>query len=138
MNPNGNHWNFIHVKVQAKRLALWLWDSLGLQASNAKYLAAAETFVKDALTREESAGRIAADQSRHNSRESLDRSEDLPRQRNGYDCGIFMLISMSLVPNGLRLSREAYSQGTLTLRWARKRLAERIWTMGVNGEATRW
>ena len=59
-NPNGNHWNFIRVRVQAKKIELW--DSLGLQTSNATYLAAAERFVKDTLTREESAGRTAAGQ----------------------------------------------------------------------------
>ena len=31
VNPDGNHWNFIHVRVQEKRIELW--DSLGLQAS---------------------------------------------------------------------------------------------------------
>ena len=44
VNPNGNHWNFIHVRVQEKHLELW--DSLGLQASNSKYLAAAEKLSK--------------------------------------------------------------------------------------------
>ena len=39
-----------------------LSDSLGLQASIAKYLAAAEKFFKDAKSREESAGRTAVDQ----------------------------------------------------------------------------
>ena len=109
MNPDGNHWNFIHVRTQEKRIELW--DSQGLQASNVKYLAAAEKFIKDALTREEPDGRIAADRSRHIGRESVDRSGDSPRQGNEYDCRIFMLISMSLVRNGLRLSREAYTQG---------------------------
>ena len=37
----------------------------GLQASNSKYLAATERFVKDALTREMSTGRMAANHSRH-------------------------------------------------------------------------
>ena len=36
------------------------------------------------------------------------------------------------------MSKEAYTQGTLTLRRARKRLAERIWAMGVNSKVTRW
>ena len=136
VNPNGNHWNFIWVRVQAKRIEMR--DSLGPQASNAKYLATAEKFVKDALARKQSAGRITADQSRHVGWESLDRFGDSPRQGNESDCGIFMLTSMSLVRNGLRLSRDAYTQGTLTLRWARKGLAERIWAVGVNSEATRW
>ena len=115
-----------------------LWDLLGPQASNPKHLTAAEKVVKDALAREESAGRITADQSRRVGWKSLDRSVDSPRQGNGYDCGIFMLTSMRLICNGLRLSKEACTQGTLTLRRARNRLAERIWAMGVHSEATRW
>ena len=86
-----------------------LSDSLGLQASIAKYLAAAEKFVKDALCSEELAGRTVIDHGRYIGWESLDRSGDLPRQGNGHDCGIFMLTSMSLVRSGLRLSKEAYS-----------------------------
>ena len=46
--------------------------------------------------------------------------------------------SMCLVPNGLRLSREAYMQGTLALWRTRKRLATLIWEIGVNSEAKRW
>ena len=110
--------------MQEKRIELW--DSLGPKASNAKYLTAAEQFAKDALAREETAGRITADQSRRVGWKSLDRSVDSPRQGNGYDCGIFMLTSMRLICNGLRLSKEACTQGTLTLRRAMKRLVERI------------
>ena len=131
VSPGGNHWNFIRVRVQAKRIELW--DSLRPQTSNAKYLVVAEKFVKDALDREELAGRITANQSRHTGWESLDRSGDSPRQGNGCNCGIFMLTSMSLVRNGLCLSKEAYTQGTLTLRRTRKRLAERI-LMGNGGQ----
>ena len=49
-----------------------------------------------------------------------------------------MLTSMSLVRIGLRLSKEAYTQGTLTLRRTRKRLAEHVWAMEVNSKDTRW
>ena len=63
VNSNGNHWNFIHVRMQTKMIELW--DSMGLQMSNVTYLTAAERFVKDTTTREEPAGRIAADQRRH-------------------------------------------------------------------------
>ena len=61
VNTNGNHWNFIWVKMQPKRIELW--DSLGPQVSNANHPTAGEKFVKDALAREESAGWITADQS---------------------------------------------------------------------------
>ena len=136
MNPNGNHWNFIHVKMQEKQIELW--DLLGLRASNAKYLAATEKFVKDALIRETMTGGTGDNHSRQWGWESTDRSRDSPRQGNGYDCGIFTLTSMCLIRNGLRLSREAYTQGTITLKRARRRLAARIWEMGVNSGATRW
>ena len=85
-----------------------------------------------------STGRMAADHSRHLGWESIDRSGDSPRQRNGHNCGIFTLKSMCLIRNGLRLSREAYTQGNLTLRRTRKRLTARIWEMGVNSGAARW
>ena len=80
---------------------------LGLQASNSKYLAATDKFVKDTLIREAMTGRTAADHSRQLGWESADRLGDSPRQRNGHDCGIFTLTSMCLIHNGLQLSREA-------------------------------
>ena len=115
-----------------------LWDSMGLRPSNEKYLLAAERFIKDAMDREEVADRGPAGQGGQEGWEKLDRSLDSPRQGNGFDCGIFTLTSMCLVRNGLQLSKEAYTQGTLTLRRARRRLAERIWGMGVNSETARW
>ena len=84
-----------------------MWDSLGSEANNAKILTAAEQFVKDALAREETAGRITSDQSRRVGWKSLNRSGDLSRQGNGFDYGIFTLTSMSLIRNSLRLSKEA-------------------------------
>ena len=103
VNPDGNHWNFIHVKMQEKRIELW--DSLGLRASNSKYLAATEKFVKDALISEAMTGRTAANHNRHSGWESTDRSGDSPRQEIKHDCGIFTLTSMCLIRDGLRLSR---------------------------------
>ena len=136
INPGGNHWNFIQVGVQEKQVELW--DSMGLRPSNEKYLLAAERFIKDAIAREEAADRGATSQGGQEGWQKLDRSLDSPRQGNGFDCGIFTLTSMCLVRNGLRLTKEAYTQGTLTLRRARRRLAERIWGMGVNSETARW
>ena len=136
INPGGNHWNFIRVGVQEKQVELW--DSMGLRPSNEKYLLAAERFIKDAIAREEAADRGATSHGGQEGWQKLDKSLDSPRQGNGFDCGIFTLTSMCLVRNGLQLSKEAYTQGTLTLRRARRRLAERIWGMGVNSETARW
>ena len=67
-----------------------------------------------------------------------DRPGNSSWQSNGCDCGIFVLTSMSLVCNGLPLSKEVYTQGTLTLQRTRKGPAKRIWVAGINNEATRW
>ena len=77
VNPNGNHWNFIHVKMQEKQIKLW--DSLGLRASNAKYLAATEKFVKEALIRETMTGGTGDNHSRQWGWESTDRSRGSSR-----------------------------------------------------------
>merc|ERR1711966_106303 len=70
VNPNGNHWNFIHVKMQEKQIELW--DLLGLRGSNAKCLAATEKFVKDALHRETRTGGTGDNHSRQLGWESTD------------------------------------------------------------------
>ena len=68
----------------------------------------------------------------------VDMSHHSPQQTNGCDCGVFTLTSMDLLQNGLQLTREAYSQGTLARRGARRRLAKRIWEEGAGVEGARW
>ena len=57
---------------------------------------------------------------------ATDESETSPRQENGHDCGMFTLILMSLLQNGLRLRNNAYVQGSLSHRGLHKELA---WTI---------
>ena len=67
-----------------------------------------------------------------------DESDRSPLQDNGYDCGIFMLISMGLLQNGHNLSRDSYKQSTLRLRSARRKLAWTIWKAGLGDDEIRW
>ena len=62
VNFNSNHWNFIRVRIQNKRIELW--DYMGLNTSNATYLKAIERLVKDTIVGEVSDGRAIADQGR--------------------------------------------------------------------------
>ena len=39
---------------------------------------------------------------------TTDQSGNIPRHGNGYDCGIFTLISMTLLQNGNRLRKKIY------------------------------
>ena len=45
---------------------------------------------------------------------------------------------MGLLRNGLRLIKDAYSQGTLVLRYLRRRLARRLWEADIGKENARW
>ena len=45
---------------------------------------------------------------------------------------------MGLLRNGLRLSKEAYSQGTIVLRDSRRGLAQRLWEAGIGAVDARW
>ena len=112
---------------------------MALRASNAKFLRATESFVKDVMTREASGGRVSNGQSRREGWWSFDNSGDSPRQGNGGDCGLFTLTSMCLVRNGICLLKKSmYTQGTPTLQRSRRRLAGNILAAGINGEAARW
>ena len=64
----------------------------------------------------------------------------MPRQSNGYDCGVFMLTCMSLVCNGLCLSKEAYTLHTRHSHATTDKETPGVTYMGngVNSKATRW
>ena len=51
---------------------------------------------------------------------------------------MFNLTSRSLPRNGLQVTREAYTQGNLTLRESRRRLARRVWETGIGEENVLW
>ena len=86
-----------------------LWDSLGEQASNGKFLKTAERFINSIMSRETTEGRATEGAQLQQGWSRKDTSRDSPRQTNGHDCGVFTLTSMGLLRNGLQLTKEAYS-----------------------------
>ena len=56
-----------------------------------------------------------------------DLSHTSPCQRNGYDCWIFMLLSMALCAQGVTLRQSSYTQELVDGRNIRKRLAHVAW-----------
>ena len=77
LNPIGNHWNFIRVRMQTKRIELW--DFMRLRTSNTTYSKATKRFVKDVMAREVSTGRAITDQGRQEGWQYSDMSRDSPR-----------------------------------------------------------
>ena len=111
INVNNVHWIFIRVAMMNKTIQLF--NSQGMNNENKKYLQATEHYMYEALTKDQGTGRQNfADWTEAWS--STDKSVNSPKQGNGYDCGIFTVISMSLLRNGhrLRSSKTLYITGT--------------------------
>ena len=116
---------------------MFLFDSLGKQQSNNHYIEETMRYVYDALFKDLTEDRPSfADWSQDWT--ARDESGRSPLQDNGYDCGIFMLISIGLLRNGHTLSRDSYKQSTLRLRYARRKLAWTIWRTGLGDDEIRW
>ena len=120
INVNNAHWIFIQVDFKAK--TTHLYDSLGKQQSNDHYLEETLRYIYDATYKDSPQNKPTLDDWRQDWSVS-DESDRSPRQDNGYDCGMFMLISMGLLRNGHNLSRDSYRQSTLRLRSSRRKLA---------------
>ena len=105
ISVNNAHWIFIKVDFRAK--TVHLYDSLGNQQSNSHYLEETTRYIYDTTYKDSPQNRPTLDTWRREwtASNKLDRS---PRQDNGYDCGMFMLISMGLLRNGHNLSRDSY------------------------------
>ena len=69
---------------------------------------------------------------------STEKSVNSPTQGNEYDCGIFTLISTSLLRNGHRLRRNSYVQESLYHRNLRKKLVWTIWKAGLGNNVVHW
>ena len=135
INVNNAHWIF--TQVNFRRKTVYLFDSMGKQQSNNHYIKETMRYVYDALFKELTEDRPSfADWSQDWT--ARDESSRSPLQDNGYDCGIFMLISMGLLRNGHNLSRDSYKQSTLRLRLARRKLAWTIWKAGLGVDEIRW
>ena len=135
INVNNVHWIFIQVDFKAK--TIHLYDSLGKQQSNDHYLEETIRYIYDATYKDSPQNKPTLDDWRQDWSTS-DKSDRSPRQDNGYDCGMFMLISMGLLRNGHNLSRDSYRQSTLCLRSSRRKLAWTIWKAGLGDEEIRW
>ena len=117
--------------------AIELYDSMGKRQSNDHYLEHTMRYIYGTLFKHAGEDKPAfAYWSQDWS--ASDESDRSPLQDNGYDCGMFTLISMGLLRNGHRLNRSSYRQSTLRMRLSRRKLAWTIWKAGLEDEDIRW
>ena len=124
INKDNSHWVFIRVNFPTK--TIHLYDSLRLDHSNSVYLTTMKHYLYAEYQRLHP-GQNVGFQQWAQQWTSVDRSDDCPRQENGDDCGVFMILSMALLAQGIRLSASTYSQATVDDRQIRRRIAHIAW-----------
>ena len=94
-----------------KEKVIELWESLGELVSNDKFIKMAERFINDVMSREAGEGRVTERAQWQQGWSREDKSQDSPRQTNGYDCGGFTLTSMGLLRNDYGWPRKRIPKG---------------------------
>ena len=114
INFENNHWLFLHV--QPKKRIVKLYDSQGTKpanrARNRVYLRAMKQYLYLLTVNGEGEGEDAMNEWAAEWAFS-DASTRSPVQTNGYDCGVFTIVSMYLLSQGHVLTPGSYSQATV-------------------------
>ena len=118
------HWLFLHVRFSTRNITLY--DLLGTLAVNERYLTATTRYLYDRELRRNQAGTPGYEEYAA-SWTKTDGSGTCPRQRNGYDCGLFVILSMAMMAQGVPLSARTYTQDMVNRRRLRRRLVHMIW-----------
>ena len=112
-----------------------VWNSSGRKRVNNTYLTHALHYLYDDYTATSSGATLPFNMW-HQPWTTEDRSDNSPRQGNSYDCGIFTLVSIALLAQGVRLNKQTYSQSIIYGLATRRRIAYIIWSSGRNDSGT--
>ena len=98
INKNNAHW--LLLRVDLEKFEIWLWDSVGPDQNNRRYLQNMIRYLYDVYQ--------CLHPDSHHTREAwhdqwtlIDDSGNCPLQENSYDCGIFTLVNMALIAQGV-------------------------------------
>ena len=120
INFGSQHWIF--ARIRFKQNMIEVWNSSGRQSVNISYLTHALHYLYDELSTS-SSRTLPNFQTWRQSWTLEDRSDDSPRQGNGYDCGVFTLVSIALLAQGEKLNKESYNQTIIYGIATRRRIA---------------
>ena len=128
INKNNAHW--LLLRVDLEKFEIRLWDSLGLDQTNQRYLQNMLRYLCDVYQ--------CLHPDSHHTREAwhdqwtlIDDSSNCPLQENSYDCGIFTLVNMALIAQGVTIQRSTYSQRLLYIHRTRHQVANLIRRSGA-------
>ena len=104
-----NHW--IMIRVNFKDSAIELFDSMGsVNPRHTRYMEGLRRYLFEDLHKEMPDHQRPSYSEWSRTWRLSNRSRHSPRQTNGYDCGVFTMISIYLSSRSVILSRETYDQ----------------------------
>ena len=119
LNIDNTHWLFLRLRPAIRSVELW--DSMGYRSSNSVYLQHLLRYLYDEYASSEVDPTDFGTWAHGWTTE--DRSRDSPRQENSYDCGVFSLLTIALLAQGVRVTSSTYSQLDIYRSSTRRRLA---------------
>ena len=134
INHRQEHWLFLRASTSTK--CIQLWDPQGLKPSNRVYMEYMLGYL----------GRKYLDQHQCSEEDAIewmetwtltDESARSPSQHNGYDCGLFLLTSITLLSQRFPLSPESYTEGAFQELQTRQRVALLLWKASNNNPRLR-
>ena len=121
VNISNRHWIFLWVDFI--NTTITAYDSSDENHDNQIYLQAMHRYLYDEMFKSTSPDQRPDITTWEMTWKTQDMSSSLPRQQNGFDCGVFTLFSIYLLSRGVALTSTSYSQETLTKRKIRQSLA---------------
>ena len=122
INITNTHWIFIRVHFKNKTIKIY--DSFGSPNHHyQKYLWAMRSYLYDKEFKDVAPEAHPNFDDWKHTWKTQDKSRDLPRQENTYDCGLFTMISIYLMSRGVQLQYSSYDQFGVSSRQLRRSIA---------------
>ena len=132
INVDNNHWIFLRLDFVSKIIQLWNSMDESTTTPNQTYLSAAEKYVKDVFLQISNMPNMEVQNKMWGGEWTfVDESVNSPKQTNGYDCGPFIILSMTIMIQGSNLTASSYSQEDLYKIKIRNLILKLIYQMKV-------
>ena len=129
---DNNHWIFLRLDFVSKRIQLWNSMDESTTTPNQTFLSAAEKYVKDVFLQISNMPNMEVQNKMWGGEWTfVDESVNSPKQTNGYDCGPFIILSMTIMIQGSNLTASSYSQEDLYKIKIRNLILKLIYQMKV-------
>lgn len=119
-----SHWLFLRVFLPS--FTIQLFDSQGVKPENRIYIEAMKEYLTAKMN--ESSIKVPAD----DCWTLVDESDRCPRQHNEYDSGLFVLVNITLLAQGIRLTKDSYTEQCFERHHTRERIAFLLWSNSTN------